>query len=134
MDNTTRTILRLDALFDSSFGVLMLLAPWIGGVYDLLDLPNPQPEVFTQIGGGLLLVCGYLLWASAVDDHLARAVARAIGAINAVAIPLLVGWIISGDLGTGTLGNVILGAACVILAVFAWVELRYGLSRAEPEA
>ena len=127
MDTTTRTVMRLDAVFDSAFGLLMLLAPWIGGIYDTLDLPNPQPELFTQFGGGLLLVCGYLLWVASSDPALAKHVALAIGAVNAVAILLLLGWVVSGDLGTGTLGSAILLAACAILALFAVIELRFAL-------
>jgi hypothetical protein len=112
-------ILRADAIFDASFGVLMFLAPWIRGVFDLLDLPNPQPEVFTQFCGGLLVVCAYLLWISPGNEALARPVALAIGTVNAAGVIVIAGWVIAGDLGVDTLGTVILAAACVILTGFS---------------
>jgi hypothetical protein len=128
MNHTTRLILRADAIFDLSFGALTFLAPWIRGLFDLLDLPNPQPEVYTQVGGGLLVVCAYLLWISPGDEALARPVTLSIGLVNAVGVILVAGWLIAGNLGVGTLGTLILAAACAILAVFSVVELRYALA------
>jgi hypothetical protein len=103
----------------------MFLAPWISELYDLLDLPNPQPEVFTQFCGGLLVVCAYLLWLSPGRPDLARPVALSIGLVNAVGVVLLLGWIVVGDLGIGTLGTVILIIAAIVLVAFAVIELRY---------
>jgi hypothetical protein len=59
MKDITRLVFRGDAVFDFSFGVLMLLAPWAGDLFDLLHIPNPAPEVFTQFCGGLLGVFAY---------------------------------------------------------------------------
>jgi hypothetical protein len=125
MNSITRFTLRADAIFDAAFGVLMLLSPWIRGIFNLLDLPNPSPEVFTQFCGGLLLVCAYLLWLSPGDQSLSRPVARAIGLVNAAGVLLLGGWLTSGDLGVGATGSAILGVACLILVFFAVLELRF---------
>jgi hypothetical protein len=125
MDRLTRTIFHADAVFDFAFGVLMLLSPWIGGVFRALDLPSPQPELYTQFCGGLLVVCAYLLWISPARPALARPVGLSIGLVNALGALLLVGWVLSGSLGTGMLGSMVLLAAAVVLVVFAVVELRY---------
>lgn len=125
MTPTTRTIFRADAIFDSAFGVLLLLAPWVGDVFNALDLPNPEPEIYTQMAGGLLLMCGYLLRAATRIPAVAKTVALAVGGINVLAIPLLLGWVFSGELGTGALGDVILIVVSALLAMFAFAELRY---------
>jgi len=127
MNPTIRNTLRFDAIFDTSFGTLMLLAPWIRPLFEALDLPNPQPEVFTQFAGGLLLVCAYLLWVGSTNEVIAKPVALAVGAVNIAGVILVVGWMIFGTLGIGTLGTVILGLACAILLVLGVIELRYAL-------
>ena len=125
MDRVTRIILRLDAVFDFSFGVLMLFAPFIGDLFRALDLPSPQPEIYTQLGGGLLLVCAYLLWIAPGNPTLARPVALSIGLINVLGVVLLPGWVFLGNLGVGTLGKTILLAASAALLIFSATELRY---------
>jgi hypothetical protein len=125
MDRTTQIIFRLDAIFDFSFGLLLLLAPFIGGVFHALDLPAPQPEIYMQLAGGLLLVCAYLLWISTGNPSLARPVALSIGLVNALGVVLLPAWVFFGNLGIGTLGKTILLAASAALLIFSAVELRY---------
>lgn len=127
MDSLTRLILRADAVFDCAFGVLLFLSPWLKAVIAALQLPTPQPELYTQLGGGLLVTFAYLLWQASNNAALARPIALAVGAVNAVGVLLIAGWLISGQLGVGNLGNLILVAACFILVVFSVVELRYAL-------
>ena len=92
--NLTRTTIKAKALFDCSFGVLLLLASWFTGIYRLLDLPNPQPAVYTQF-------CGGLLWLAPANPALARPVALSIRLVNLAGALLLAGWIVSGALGIG---------------------------------
>ena len=56
----TKRVLRADAILDVAPGLVLLAATW-GGLFDALDLPHPEPELFTQVAGGLLLAFGYLL-------------------------------------------------------------------------
>jgi hypothetical protein len=123
MHGSTRWIVRADAVFDFAFGLLLLLSPWIRPVFEVLDLPNPQPEVFTRFCGGLLVVCAYLLWLSPGSRALAGPVCLSIGFVNAVGVLPLIGWMLSGALGVGPLGTVILSLACVALILFAVGEL-----------
>jgi hypothetical protein len=128
MDRFTRIIMRGDAILDLSFGVLTFFSPWAGGLFDLLQLSNPQPAIFTQIAGGLLVAFAYLLWiAPDRPAALAKPVALSVGAINVIAVVLIAGWLISGMLGAGTLGTLILIAAAALLGLFGFGELRYAL-------
>ena len=125
MDTLTRRTLRADALFDTAFGILLLLAPFVGGLYDLLGLPNPQPAIYTQFAGGLLLVCAWLLWRAPSSPLLAFPVALSVGLVNLAGALLIALWLISGALGADNLGVILLVIAACILVFFGVVELRY---------
>jgi hypothetical protein len=120
-DPRVRQAMVIDALFDAVMGVLLLMATW-EWLYDALDLPHAEPEIFTQVAGGLLLAFAYLLWVGANDERVTRLVARAAAVANAAGALIIVIWLLVGDLGIDTLGTVLLALVAAILVVFAFLE------------
>ena len=116
-----RVVLRADALLDLAVGVLLLLAPW-DGLYAALDLPHAKPELFVQVAGGLLVAFAYLLWVAPTAEVLTRQVALVAAVANALAVVLIVGWLVAGGLGIGALGSALLIAVAAALALFAGAE------------
>ena len=117
-----RLLLRLDALFDFILGVLLLTATW-SDLYETLDLPQAEPEVFTQLAGGLLVVYAYLLWVAPLNRFFATQMSLATGVANILGVVLLAIWLSSGDLDVGDLGAILLNVVSAILAVLAALEL-----------
>lgn len=116
-----RTVLRADAILYALFGVLLLAASW-EALFDALDLPHPQPALWTQIAGTLLLALAYLLWISPRDVRLAHAVALAAAFANAVAAVVVVAWLAFGELDVGALGTALLALIALACAAFAIAE------------
>jgi hypothetical protein len=117
-----RLLLRLDAVFDFILGLLLLTATW-SDLYDTLDLPQAEPEMFTQLAGGLLVAYAYLLWMAPLNRFFATQISLATGAANAVGVVLLAIWLSSGDLEVGDLGGILLNVVSAILAVLAALQL-----------
>ena len=114
---TTR-VLRADAVLDVALGFVLLAATW-GGLYDALDLPHPEPELFTQVAGGLLLAFGYLLWLAPRDVNLTQAVSLTAAFANALGAVVLIVWLVGGHVD-----GVLLWALVPVLAAFAALEAR----------
>jgi hypothetical protein len=117
-----RLVLRVDAVFDFILGILLLTATW-SDLYDTLDLPQAEPEVFTQLAGGLLIAYAYLLWMAPLNRFFASQMSLATGVANAVGVVLLAIWLSSGDLNIGDLGSILLNVVSAILAVLAALQL-----------
>jgi hypothetical protein len=113
--------LRADAVFDAGMGALLLSASWTA-LYDTLELPVAEPALYAQVAGGLLLGYAYLLW-SAPGTAAERTLAGTTAAVNALGVVVVGTWLVSRELDAGTLGQVILWAAVVVLAVFAVAEV-----------
>lgn len=119
-----RQVLRADAIFDALMGVLLLLAR-NDTLFERLGLPIAQPEVFTQMLGGLLIGFAVLLWEAPTHPILERHIGRVAGAVNVVGAVLLALWLLTGELDIPARGQVLLWASAAILAAFAAVESRY---------
>jgi hypothetical protein len=117
-----RLLLRIDAVFDFVLGLVLLAATW-GGLYDALDLPDAEPELYTQLAGGLLVAYSYLLWRAPENRFFASQMALATGIANALGVVLLAIWLSTGDLDVGDLGGILLNVVSAILAVLAALEL-----------
>lgn len=118
-----RRVLRSDALLDVGLGVLLLLASW-EGLYELLGLPAPEPAIFAELAGVLLLAFAYLLWVAPDYTVLARRVSEAAALANGLAAALLALWLASRPDGVSLLGGILMGALAAGLAVLAWLEAR----------
>lgn len=124
-----RRLLRMDAVLGAAIGALLLAASW-DGLYEALDAPVPDPALYAQFLGAVLLASGYVLWT--VDDP--RAVRRllvAAAAVNGAGAVIVAVWLVSGDLDTGPLGTTLLVALCAVLAVFCVVEARIARKKLE---
>jgi hypothetical protein len=113
------SVLRVDAVFDAAMGLLLLSATW-DGLYDALGLPVARPGLYAQLAGGLLLAYAYLLWHGGDRRRLAAVTA----AVNALGVVVIAVWLLSGELGAETLGEVLLWLVAAILAAFAALEVR----------
>ena len=116
-----RTVLRADAIFDVLVGVLLLSATW-DGLFAALDLPQAEPELWTNVAGGLLIAFGYLLWIAPREPHTTSAVAAAAAFANGLGALVLPLWLLFGDLDVGALGTTLLLLVTAILAFFAVAE------------
>ncbi|HEX5939661.1 MAG TPA: hypothetical protein VFZ12_04830 [Dehalococcoidia bacterium] len=117
-----RLVLRADAIFDAVLGCILLAATW-DDLYEALDLPHAEPEVFTQMAGGLLIAYSYLLWIAPTNRFLAIQMALLTGIVNVVAVVLLAVWLSSGELNIGDFGSILLNVISAVLAVLAALEL-----------
>ena len=124
----TTAILRADAIFDLAVGLLLLLSPW-KGLFDALDLPHAEPELFVQVAGGLLVAFAYLLWLGPRDEALAQVVSAPAAVANTAGAVVLAGWLLVGDLDTGALGTTLLTLTTVLLVFFAVAEARIASTR-----
>ena len=117
-------VLIANAVFYGLFGALLILAP-TSGLFENFGLPEIDPELFTQLAGGMMLVFAVLLWEAPVDPVLQRQVGRAAAAANVLTGVVLVLWLLSGELDAETRGTVLLWAVAVVSVVFAVLESRY---------
>ena len=126
-----RLVLRADAVAYVVFGLVLLAAPW-GGLWSALDLPQAQPELWTQLAGATALGIGYLMWIAPRNEDLARATAAAAGVTNTVAALVVAGWLVAGDLDAGALGTTLVVLVALAAAVFAVAELAIASRRIGP--
>jgi len=117
-------VLSANAVFDGLIGALLVLAP-TSGLFDGLGLPVAEPELYTQIAGGLLLVFAVLLWEAPTDPVLERHVGRAAAAANVLGAVVLALWLISGELDASRRGEGFLWIVTLAVAVLAAFEARY---------
>jgi hypothetical protein len=116
-----RRVLELNAIFLGVVGVLLALASW-DDLYEALNLPQPKPALFGQLGGIAMIGLAYLLWAGSRAGELARSAAVAGTATNALGALLVGSWLLFRDLeiwGIDALGYVLLAILAVLLASFA---------------
>jgi hypothetical protein len=118
-----RRVLHADAVLDAGVGILLLLSAW-DDLFLALGLPPPEPAIFAELAGVLLLGFAYLLWVAPAYSLLARRVTEVAALSNAVAAALIALWLASRPDGLELLGGVLMGALAVALAVLAWMEAR----------
>ena len=118
----TTLTLRTDAFFGFVFAVVLLAATW-NELYDALTLPQPEPEVFAQIAGALLLGFSYLLWIAPRSANLAQPVAAAAALANALIAVCVLVWLLRGDVDSALLW-VLVPVMLVFAALEAWIASR----------
>ena len=117
-------VLVANAFFYGLFGALLILSP-TSGLFENFGLPEIDPELFTQLAGGMYLVFAVLLWDAPTDPVLQRHVGRAAAAANILTAVVLALWLLSGELDAATRGKILLGAVAVIAAGLAGLQWRY---------
>jgi hypothetical protein len=118
-----RRILHFDAVLDAGVGGLLLLSAW-DDLFLALGIPPPEPAIFAELAGVLLLGFAYLLWVAPDYTVLARRVTEVAALSNAVAAALIALWLASRPDGLELLGGLLMGALAVALAGLAWMEAR----------
>ena len=121
---TGQQILQADAIFDAVMGVLLLLAP-SHRVYEALDLPIAQPEIFTQVAGVFAIAFAMLLWEAPANAVLERTIGRTACLANALVVLVIPLWLVSGELDIGLGGKVLLWVITGVIAAIAAGEARY---------
>ena len=111
--------------------MLLLAASW-DGLFDALDLPHPQPAVWTQLAGALLVALAYLFWISPRDVRLAHAIALAGAVANGLGALILGAWLLFGELDVGALGTTLLSLTAAACVAFAAAEARIASRSAMP--
>jgi hypothetical protein len=89
-----RVVLIVDALMLLGFGVLFLLTPW-ASLYNALQLVQPQPALFGQVFGVVLLGFAWLAVRAAFDGAMTAAVGRVAGHVDWIAGVLVLVWLIA---------------------------------------
>ncbi len=117
-----RRLLRMDAVLGAAIGALLLASSW-DALFEALDAPVPDPALYAQFLGAVLLASGYVLW-TADDPQTVRRLVAAAAAVNGAGAVIVAVWLLSGDLDTGALGTTLLAALCAVLVLFCVVEAR----------
>ena len=117
-------LLRADAVLNALIGVLLLLAP-SHHIYEALDLPIAQPEIFTQVAGVYAIALAMLLWEAPAHRQLERLVGRTACLANALAVLVIALWLVSGQIDTDSRGKILLWVIATPIAFFAIAEARY---------
>jgi hypothetical protein len=102
---------------------LFLLAATWDGLYRWLGLPLPDPPWFAQLLGAALLAVALAEWATAGRPG-QREVSRAVAVGNVIAAVVLVVWLLTGDSGADTHGQVLLWTIAASLALEAGLHAR----------
>jgi hypothetical protein len=116
-----RATLRSDAFLLLGVGALLLASSW-KGLFDAVDLPDPQPALWTQLAGVLLVALGYLLWIAPRDVRLTQGIALAAAFANGAGAVVIVAWLLFGELDTGGFGTTLLALTAAVSAVYAVAE------------
>lgn len=117
-----RAILFLDALLNLLLGLVLVFSPSTT-LFSALQLPQPQPALFGQLLGVVLLGLASLLVQAAFNGQLTVAVARTMGQVNLVSAVLIVAWLLFFDLPVQGAGKVWLPLVATLMVIFAVVQI-----------
>jgi hypothetical protein len=117
-------LLRANAVISAVVGVLLLLAP-SHRLYDALDLPIAEPEIFAQLAGVYAIAFSMLLWEAPINARIERLVGRAACFANALAVLVIALWLVSGQIDTDLRGKILLWVIAAPIAFCAVAEARY---------
>jgi hypothetical protein len=117
-----RLFLRLDAVCDAVLAVFLLSATW-DGLYEFLGLPVPKPAFYAQLLGAALVALAIVEWRLAGRPG-SRELAGAVAVGSALAVAILLVWLLSGRVLGDAHGEVILWFVTAFLAVEAAVHGR----------
>lgn len=117
-----RLIFRLDAICDAVLAVFLLSASW-DGLYDFLGLPVPKPAFYAQLLGAALVAFAIVEWRLAGRPG-SRELAGGVAVGSALAVAILVVWLLSGRVVGDAHGEVILWFVAAFLALEAGLHAR----------
>lgn len=115
-------IFRLDAACDALLAVFLLAATW-DGLYEFLGLPVPKPAFYAQLLGAALVAFAIVEWTLAGRPG-SRELAGGVAVGSALAVAILVVWLVSGRVTGDGHGEVILWFVAAFLALEAGLHAR----------
>jgi hypothetical protein len=118
----SRIFFRLDAVCDAVLAVFLLSSTW-DDLYEFLGLPVPKPAFYAQLLGAALVAFAIAEWTLAGKPG-SRELAGAITVGSALAVVILVVWLLSGRVLGDDHGEVILWFVAAFLALEAAVHAR----------
>jgi hypothetical protein len=124
-----RLVFRLDAACDAVLAVVLLASPW-DGLYEFLGLPVPKPAFYAQLLGAALVALATVEWRLAGKPG-SRELAGAVAVGSALAVAILVVWLLSGRVLGDVHGEVILWFVAAFLALEAALHARTWLRGAD---
>jgi hypothetical protein len=117
-----RLVFRLDAVCDAVLAVFLLSSSW-DGLYDFLGLPVPKPAFYAQLLGAALVAFAIVEWRLAGRPG-SRELAGGVAVGSALAVAILVVWLLSGRVVGDAHGEVILWFVAAFLALEAGLHAR----------
>src|SRR6476620_6088915 len=117
-----RWLLAADAMLTALLGALFLFYPT--SIVDRLGLPSPDPSIYANLAGALLIGFAFALGRSVRRPESSRPVVEAAMIANALAAAVLVVWLAALDNGATTTGTVVLGVVAGLLGLAALLEAR----------
>jgi len=117
-----RLLLAADALIAALLGALLLFFP--GSIVDPLGVPDPDPAIYANLAGALLIGFALALGRSVRRPEESRTVVEAAMVANALSAAVLVVWLAALDNDATTTGKVVLGLVAAGLAALAALQAR----------
>lgn len=117
-----RLVFRLDAVCDAVLAVFLLSSSW-DGLYDFLGLPVPKPALYAQLLGAALVAFAIVEWRLAGRPG-SRELAGGVAVGSALAVAILVVWLLSGRVVGDAHGEIILWLVAAFLALEAALHAR----------
>jgi drug/metabolite transporter (DMT)-like permease len=117
-----RWLLAADAMIAALLGALFLFYP--SSIVDPLGLPSPDPAIYANLAGALLVGFAFALGRSLRRPEFSRPVVEAAMIANALSAAVLVVWLAALDDGATTTGTAVLGVVAGALAALALLQGR----------
>ncbi|MHA6832987.1 hypothetical protein [Ralstonia pseudosolanacearum] len=117
-----RLVLFLDAAVALCVGLVLLASP-LSSVFGALQVPQPDPAMYGQLLGVMLLGLAWLLWHATVNGQLTTAVAQVVGHVNLAVAVLVIAWLLFFHLPVDGAGRIWLPTFAAVLALFAAVQI-----------
>lgn len=117
-----RIVLFLDAAVALCVGLVLLASP-MTSIFGALQLPQPDPAMYGQLLGVVLVGLAWLLWYATVNGQLTSAVAQVIGHVNLAVAVLVIAWLLFFHLPVEGAGRIWLPTFAAVLAAFSAVQI-----------
>lgn len=118
-----RLVLVLDAALIAVLAALFLAAP-LSMLFEVLQLPTPNPALYGQLLGLMLLAWALLASQASWSGQLTVPVASKLGYIQLASALLIVAWLMSGMPNLQTLGRLLMAAVAVVLMCFSLILIK----------
>jgi drug/metabolite transporter (DMT)-like permease len=122
LPSRVRVLLAVDALLTALLGAFLLFFP--GALVDALGVPAPDPSIYANLAGAVLLGFAFLLSRTIQRPEAGRTVMEAATVTNLLAAVVLVIWLTALDNGASATGKAVLGVVAGGLAAVGALQAR----------